>query len=223
MIELQPCARIQFPTTPEQGVEMQKQCEYAARNCYNSTAKMTETSYQKMIPAQIKRGHESPIEHSLMIAEIVTGRDVMAEQTRHRLNSFSIRSQRYVDECGTGDVGFVVPHFERYGEEKAQVLYSLWKDDCLACEENYKYLKEAGAINEDARKVLINSTATQIIMSGNLRSWRHVFQLRTAKDVYPECRIVMCELLEKAKAMYPTVFDDINPDEEINNGNDQKS
>lgn len=161
-----------------------------------------------------------------MIAEIVTGRDVMAELTRHRLNSFSIRSQRYVDECKTGDIAFCVPHFERYGEEKAHVLYSLWKEDCLACEESYKYLKEAGAINEDARKVLINSTATQIIMSGNLRSWRHVFQLRTAKDVYPECRIVMCELLEKAKLMYPTVFDDINPDaatEENEDGDSKES
>lgn len=72
-----------------------------------------------------------------MIAEIVTGRDVMAELTRHRHNSFSIRSQRYVNECATGDIAFITPDFSRYGDEKGDILYRMWQDDCLMCEREY--------------------------------------------------------------------------------------
>ena len=199
MIEVKPFARIIYPTDKEDGINILKKCEYAARNCYNSQAQMTELSYLKILPALISKGHTSPLEHSVMIAEIITDRAVMCELTRHRHSSFSIRSQRYVDESKTGNISFVMPIFDKYDEEKAKVLLSLWRDDCVESERRYKRMREAGAATEDARKSLNNSVATQIIMSGNLRQWREVFKLRTTSNVYPECRRVMTILLGQAK------------------------
>lgn len=44
-----------------------KRIEIGARCCYKSESKITDESAQKMIPALIKRGHESPLEHSNII------------------------------------------------------------------------------------------------------------------------------------------------------------
>ena len=79
MREITPSAQIIFPTSKDVAVEMLRTCEYAARTCYNSTSRMTETSYNKLLHALIVRGHESVIEHSVMVAELHTDRAVMAE------------------------------------------------------------------------------------------------------------------------------------------------
>ena len=150
-----------------------------------------------------------------MVAEIKTDRAVMYELTRHRHSSFSIRSQRFVDEAQDGNISFVKPVFGKYEGDLKQIATNYWRDDCLDCERRYFRMKEAGATSEDARKCLNNSVATNIVMSGNLRQWRQVFKLRTAPNVYPECRVVMKELLEKSKVMFPGIFDDIDSDEGV--------
>ena len=213
MIELKPTARIIYPKSKEAAIEMLELIEYSARNCSTSQSEMTEESYREFIATLIYAGHTSPLEHSLMTAEIVTARAVMYELTRHRHSSFSIRSQRVVDSCGANGAAFALPVFDKYDEEKAKIQLSLWRDDCLEAERRYLRMREAGATIEDARKCLTNSAATVIVMSSNLRQWREVLRLRTADNVYPECRVVMRELLKQAKVMFPGVFDGIGAPE----------
>ena len=128
----------------------------------------------------------------------------MAELTRHRLASFCIESQRYVDESAFGDIEFIKPLFYKQVPDDATHPYDdkqwsasmIWVDAMENIESAYKHMRELGMKNEDARKVLPNSTATTIYMDVNLRELLHIYELRSAKAAYPEMRKCM-ELLKK--------------------------
>ena len=64
---------------------------------------------------------------------------------------------------------------------------------------------------EMARSVLPNSLKTEIVMTTNLREWRLIFKLRTAKAAHPQMRELMVPLLKEIKELIPVVFDDIEP------------
>ena len=68
---------------------------------------------------------------------------------------------------------------------------------------------EAGATPEQARSVLPNSLKTEIIVTMNLREWRHFFQLRTSKRAHPQMREVAIPLLQQVQKLLPPVFEDI--------------
>lgn len=129
----------------------------------------------------------------------------MAELTRHRLASFCIESQRYVDESAFGDIEFIKPLFYKQVPDDATHPYEdkqwsatmTWIDAMENIEFAYKRLRDLGMKNEDARKVLPNSTATTIMMDVNLRELLHIYELRSAKAAYPEMRECMW-LLKKA-------------------------
>lgn len=123
----------------------------------------------------------------------------MAEITRHRIASFAIQSQRYVDESKTGDIEFIRPLF--YKEEPDDIMHPsndkeycasrIWRNAMVDIETAYMRLRDAGMRNEDARKVLPNSTATRIMMKVNLRELLHLYGLRSASSAYPEMRECM--------------------------------
>ena len=106
----------------------------------------------------------------------------MGEITRHRLASFAIESQRYV--CLTGDIAFIEPECHKAGDTAS----AIWRIAMGEAERTYHKLLECGWLPQDARKVLPNSTATRIVMKGNIREWRHIFALRTSPAAYPEIR-----------------------------------
>lgn len=185
---------------------MLKRCELAARTCYNSIDRIEEESYYPFLKKILSVGHESPLEHSTAMVELIAGRDVMAEITRHRLASFSIRSQRYVTENKSGDILFIEPENYTKWPQEAREEYV---KSCQDIEASYRKLKECGLPNQDARKVLNNSVATTIMMSANLREWRTIFNLRTSVRAYPEMRSLMTDLLVQMDELFPGVFEDI--------------
>jgi len=79
----------------------------------------------------------------------------------------------------------------------------------------YLTLLEMGATPQEARSVLPNSLKTEVIMTANLREWRHFLKLRTAKDAHPQMREVTVPLLAELKTLIPVVFEDILTTEEI--------
>ena len=159
----------------------------------------------------LKRGHESPLEFGEIMFEIVTSRDVMAEITRHRIASFAIQSQRYVDESATGDIEFIRPLFYKDMPDDEDRPYSdpvyyasmIWQDQMENIESSYKSMRALGIRNEDARKVLPNSTATRIMMKINLRELLHLYKLRSANSAYPEMRECMRLLKEEVDKVLP--------------------
>ena len=198
MIIIEPSVRLLFPD-PEIAKEQTRIIDYCARNCYDSQNKMGE-DHSEFIQRLIRRDHGTPLEFASVIFEIWASRAVMAELTRHRLSSFCIRSQRYVNEGKNGEVTFINPNFDD------PELMKKWKMACQIAEEAYCQMIEAGATAEQARTVLPNSTATKIEMCANLREWRYILSLRNSKRAYPEMQYIAKEIHDRLAILYPCVL-----------------
>jgi thymidylate synthase (FAD) len=68
-----------------------------------------------------------------------------------------------------------------------------------------------GATPQEARSVLPNSLKTEVVMTANLREWRHVLQLRCADSAHPQMQQLMRPVLAEFKRHLPELFDDIHP------------
>lgn len=187
--------------TPINGAEVLRQIERAGRTCYKSEDLMSETSAEDFVRMLIKCGHESVLEHASITVRFVCDRGISHEIVRHRLASYSQESQRYVRY--NGDIEFINPHMPN---AKA---YEAWQELCERAEETYKELLSYGVQPQQARSVLPNSTKTEIVMTANLREWRHFLKLRTAKAAHPQMRELTVPLLKELQQRIPVVFDDI--------------
>lgn len=172
--------------------------EKAARTCYKSEDKISPGSAEKLIKTCIDRGHESILEHVSCSVRIVCDRGISHELVRHRLASFSQVSQRYVRY--SDGVEFISP----YGLTEGQK--AVWMTMCKQCEAAYKLLLDDGVSPQIARSVLPNSTATELVMTANLREWRHIFKLRTSKAAHPNMRELMKDMLSEFFSQLPVVF-----------------
>ena len=76
-------------------------------------------------------------------------------------------------------------------------------------ENAYVKLISIGAKPEEARSILPNSVKTEIVVTMNLREWRHFFRLRTSERAHPQIREIAVPLLKELQNMIPAVFDDI--------------
>ena len=188
-----------------------KTIEFAGRNCYASQDRITEDSCLRFTENLISRGHEAPMEFADLTFDITTSRAVLAELTRHRLASFCVESQRYIQEAKTGDITFITP--EWYDPESGDSIVrsgsAEWYSSMLSAESSYKALISLGLKPEQAREVLPNSTACRIIMKANVREWRHIFELRCSKAAYPQMRTLATEMLKLAADAIPIAFDDL--------------
>lgn len=204
MILINQSAKIITPDE-QSGVFLLKACEYVGRNCYASQDRITDNSYFTFINNLIKRGHEAPLEFADITFDLTTSRAVLAELTRHRLVSFCVESQRYIQEAKTGDITFIKPEWYNV-EDKATTV---WQNQIQSVEDAYKELIALGCKPEQAREVLPNSTACRIIMKANLREWRHIFELRTSKFAYPQMRTLATQMLKLCNERVPIVFNDL--------------
>lgn len=176
--------------------------EQAGRTCYQSDHKIEPGSAAVFLAKILKRGHESVIEHASMTVRFITDRGVSHEIVRHRLAAYSQESTRYCD-YGDYEIAFVEPPgLDAYSRDW---WYRIMQD----CEHTYRMMRDRGVKPEIARSVLPNALKTDIVMTANLREWRHVFKLRTAKAAHPQMRELMRPLLREARELLPGVFDDV--------------
>lgn len=185
-----------------------KNIELAGRVCYKSENNITENSAEKFVKSIIKRGHESVLEHEKITVKIICDRGVSHELVRHRIASYSQESTRYCnysnDKFGN-ELTFIKPCFW----ENNNNCYSLWEASMRAVEEDYISLLELGAKPEQARSILPNSLKTEIVVTMNLREWRHFFKLRTDIVAHPQMREIACKMLDDFKTKLPVIFEDI--------------
>jgi len=188
--------------------------EQAGRTCYKSEDKATADSAEKFVRMIIQRGHESVLEHESISVRFIVDRGVSHELVRHRLCAFSQESTRYCAYDGDrfgGEVTFIRPPFWRWTEDplhKSDVQL-VWEKVMGRCENAYLELLDQGAKPEEARSVLPNSLKTEIVVTANLREWRHILKLRTSKKAHPQMRQVMLPLLAELRDKLPAVFEDI--------------
>ena len=76
-------------------------------------------------------------------------------------------------------------------------------------EKSYFELLDWGCAPQEARAVLPTCLKTEVVMTANLREWRHFFKLRTAPAAHPQMREVAIPLLHQMRSQVPVIFDDI--------------
>jgi thymidylate synthase (FAD) len=92
---------------------------------------------------------------------------------------------------------------------KTDAMLEHWTEAMEFAEMQYFELLALGATPQEARAVLPNSLKTEIVMTANLREWRHIFKLRTSKRAHPDMRRVMIMAYEQLSKRLPEVFADI--------------
>ncbi len=173
--------------------------ERAGRLCYASRPGDT----GRFLAARVREGHLSLVEHAS--ATFYVGgisRAASHQLVRHRLCSFSQRSQRYVDEEGAQ---FVVPPSVAAHPEAAEV-FGRFLDQAR---QTYAQLRALGIPKEDSRFVLPNATATELIVSFNFREALHIFALRISPQAQWEIREVCRRMLDLLCPIAPAVFTEL--------------
>lgn len=205
MIVIEPYYEIM---TPIDGDEILRFIEEVGRVAYKSEHKITDKSARPFVKNLIERGHESVLEHRSFTVRFVVDRGVSHELVRHRLASYTQESTRYVtysDGAFGREIAFIKPCFLN----EDMMMYSVWREVMEKAEAAYEAMIEFGAKPQEARSVLPNSLKTEVIMTANLREWRHFFKLRTALAAHPQMREVTIPLLKELKEIIPVIFDDI--------------
>lgn len=206
MITVTPYARILGIETREQGIELLRKIEWCGRISHRSEDAQTETSWEKFIKAVvIGHGDWSIVEHASATVDFLVDRGITHEIVRHRLFSFTQESTRFVNYEKKMPPNFVMP------EAITDNLQDIWQQAITNCENMYRVLINAGVTPQIARSVFPNALASRLIVTGNLRNWRHFFIMRTTKEAHPQMREVTIPLLEEFKAKIPILFDDIEP------------
>lgn len=182
--------------------------ELAGRVCYKSEDRISEGSACQFVRKLIASGHESVIEHSSISVRIICDRGVSHELVRHRIASYSQESTRYCNYHSgkfSSEITVIKPCF--WSEDSP--LYRQWEEAMKSAEQAYMALIAAGAQPQEARSVLPNSLKTEIIVTMNLREWRHFFSLRTAIAAHPQMREIASKILLEFVQLLPDVFGDL--------------
>lgn len=182
--------------------------ELAGRTCYKSEDKITDGSAEQFVRGIIKRGHEAVIEHGSLSVRFTCDRGVSHELVRHRLAAFCQESTRYCN-YSKGGFGNEITVIEPCFWPEDSDSYWAWKNACLISEKCYFSLLKSGATPQEARSVLPNSLKTEVVMTANMREWRHFLKMRHSTAAHPDMQVIASMLLGLFKINYPVFVEDI--------------
>lgn len=194
--------------TPLDGDAILKHIELCGRVCYKSENRITPESAENFVRGIIARKHEAVLEHYSFSVRFIVDRGVSHEIVRHRLASYCQESTRYCNYSGDrfgNEITVIKPYFLTEGTNG----YKKWAEACETAEREYFTLLEWGCTPQEARAVLPNSLKTELIMTANLREWRHFFKLRTSPAAHPQMYEVTIPLLKEVQEKIPVVFEDL--------------
>lgn len=215
--------------------------EKAGRKCYKSQmSENTEEGAKFIKEVLIAHKHESVLEHASISLDITCDTGISHELVRHRLASFSQESTRYCnyskDKFGH-EITVIRPvWFNKITNERADEIvrhakagfkdtlktpmddlereFVAWYLSCENSELEYFEMLENGASPQQARDVLPKSLKTEIVMTANIREWRHILKLRAAGEAgkpHPQMLEVMVPVLKDFQQKLPALFEDIVP------------
>lgn len=182
------------------------------RVCYQSESDKKKSD-EALIASIITSGHESVIEHEKITVIGTVDRGITHEAVRHRIASFSQESTRYCDYSKGkfgGEIRAIEPFFFVDSTRKnAEEMYLVWYNAMCYAENSYLTLLKLGATAQEARTVLPNSLKAEIVITYNLREWRHFFKLRCAKSAHPQMRQFAIPLLLHFRDILPVIFSNV--------------
>ena len=200
--------------------------ETAYRNCYKS--ENNKDTVETFIKTKLNAGHESPIEHCVISVIMTVDRGVSHELVRHRIASYSQSSTRYCnyskDKFGHC-VTYVKPTFlsddvigewncSNFNKEFGGYVSNegFFVESCLSNADDYFSALKMNWKPEQARVFLMNALATDVVVTMNIRSWRHFFELRalgTTGRPHPDMFKISKDMLISFAKEYPVFFGDL--------------
>ena len=197
----------------------------AAKLCYSKSDistlmdGLTDEKVANFLEKLSNLGHASPLEHASFTFGIEgVSRSFLAQISRHRIASFSVQSQRYVDMDNADhvvpkeiyDAGYSVV---RLYEESVKNSFNELKEE-LTKKYIAEGMKESPAkkkAQEDARYLLPEACCTRMIVTMNARELNHFFNLRCCNRASREIREVAEEMLKLVYPVAPHLFKSAGP------------
>lgn len=203
---------------PQEAVAMGAKLCYSAAGIEELKLGIEARSQDAFLERLMEFGHLSPIEHASFTFGIEgVSRSLLAQITRHRIASFSVKSQRYVSEASAakeeGVFGYIIPpRIEALGPDAVKEFESqmsqiqVWYDGWVE-----KLGNSGESTNEDARFVLPNAAETKMMVTMNARELLHFFNLRCCNRAQWEIRALASEMLRLVREAAPVMFRDAGP------------
>jgi thymidylate synthase (FAD) len=193
------------------GVSLLQHIEWCARISHRSEDAVTPDSYDRFLRSVVLgHGDWSVVEHASVSVDFYVDRGITHELVRHRLFAFTQESTRFVNYDKKMEPSFVNPIF---GDKEGPCFdsFEIWQLAVKNAEESYRSLIRQGCPPQIARSVFPNALASRIVITGNLRNWRHFFLMRTTKESHPQMREVTIPLLKEFQEKIPIFYEDIEP------------
>ena len=190
----------------DDGLCLLKHIEWCARISHRSEDAVTPDSYDRLLRSVVlQHGDWSVVEHASVSVDFYVDRGITHELVRHRLFAFTQESTRFVNYEKKMPPSFVRPDLSNTEAEL------IWESAIVSAEHFYRSMLQHGCPPQIARSVFPNALASRIIITGNLRNWRHFLLMRTTKEAHPQMREVTIPLLKEFKAKIPIFYEDIEP------------
>lgn len=188
------------------GIRLLKKIEWCGRISHRSEGAQTEDSFERFIRAVVlNKGDWSIVEHVFATVDAEVDRGITHEWVRHRIGAYTQESTRFVNYEKK-----MLPRFVQPIDLKPE-QQQLWMESIKEAEQNYKLMIAVGCTPQIARSVFPNALASRIVVTYNLRNWRHFFLMRTTRETHPQFREVTIPLLAEFQAKIPILFEDIEP------------
>jgi thymidylate synthase (FAD) len=195
--------------TLDHGIALLQRIEWCARISHRSEEAATAVSYDRFLRSVVlQHGDWSVVEHASVSVDMLVDRGITHEIVRHRLFGFTQESTRFVNYEKKMPASFI----DALGPTSGQRQARIWETAIVHAEEAYKGLIREGVAPQLARSVFPNALASRIIITGNLRNWRHFLLMRTTKEAHPQMREVTIPLLAEFKEKIPIFYEDIEPE-----------
>jgi thymidylate synthase (FAD) len=202
---------IRYTQNPEETIALAAKMCYSDDSPANLAKSISEKDPGSFIRALKKMGHLSTFEHASFTFSLTgVSRALLAQITRHRIASFSVRSQRYVS---MKDFNYVLPPSIAALGDAAAAKYKRQMDTLSEWYGEWRELLGGNgeSANEDARMVLPNACETNMLLTMNARELLHFFALRCCNRAQWELRAIAWQMLKEVLSAAPNVFSDAGP------------
>lgn len=167
------------------------------------------------------RGHYGPLEHAHLTLLLQADHNTIMQLRTHRVGlSFDVQSMRYtgerIEKVARGEIPPErVFHCRPAGtyRDRQGDPYEWSEDDarrflelCIISAQHYLGYRAKGISEEHARGALVTSYLQNAVITGNLRSWFHILDVRSKLDAQDEARWAMDLIAEKIQAWAPETY-----------------
>jgi len=207
---------LNYTPHPEATIATAAKLCYSNKSIHDLTLKASDDDAAEFIDRLMSLGHESPIEHVTFTFGIEgISRSCSHQLVRHRIASYSQKSQRYVNEA---QFEYVTPE----AIEEDPMTEAVYDETMQIIQERYDAIREVlisryvkrgmdkkdaeKKANEDARMVLPNACCTSIIVTMNVRSLFNFFKHRCCNRAQWEIREMADEMYKLCYAVAPNIF-----------------